>query len=135
MRLGLAEALGLAPEKIRVISPFVGGGFGSKGGIWPYTILAAIAARHVGRPVKLVLARTQMFASVSYRSQTVQDVTLGALLGPTGAILAMPIAGFVAVVLVELREARKISMTQTVRVAPDSAPAEASLATHDPAQA
>jgi xanthine dehydrogenase YagR molybdenum-binding subunit len=77
-RLGLAEALGLPAESVRVVCPFVGGGFGSKGGLWPYTVLAAIAARQVGRPVKLVLTRAQMYTSVGYRSQTFQEISLGA---------------------------------------------------------
>jgi xanthine dehydrogenase YagR molybdenum-binding subunit len=71
-RLGLAEALGFAPDRIRVISPYIGGAFGSKGALWPYTHLAAIAARHVGRPVKLVTSRAQMYTVAGYRSQTVQ---------------------------------------------------------------
>jgi xanthine dehydrogenase YagR molybdenum-binding subunit len=75
---GLVAALELAPEKVRVICPFVGGGFGTKGGLWPHTLFAAIAAREVGRPVKLVLTRAQMFTITGYRSATVQDVTLGA---------------------------------------------------------
>jgi xanthine dehydrogenase YagR molybdenum-binding subunit len=77
-RHGLAEVLGLPLEKVRVICPFVGGGFGSKGSLWPYTVLAAIAARHVQRPVKLVLTRAQMYTSNGYRSETVQDMRLGA---------------------------------------------------------
>jgi xanthine dehydrogenase YagR molybdenum-binding subunit len=77
-RQGLAEAFELPPAKVRVICPFVGGGFGTKGGLWPYTILAAVAAQRVGRPVKLVLTRAQMFTSTGYRSQTIQDVKLGA---------------------------------------------------------
>ena len=77
-RQGLAEALQMPIEKIRVICPFVGGGFGTKGGLWPYTVLAAAAARQVGRPVRLVLTRAQMYTSTGYRSQTVQDVKLGA---------------------------------------------------------
>ena len=52
-----AHAFGLPPENVRVINHFVGGGFGCKGSIWPHTILAAMAARAVGRPVKLVLTR------------------------------------------------------------------------------
>jgi xanthine dehydrogenase YagR molybdenum-binding subunit len=78
-RQGLAEALGLPLDQIRVICPFVGGGFGAKDSLWPYTVLAAIAARHVGHPVKLVLTRAQMYTSVGYRSQTVQELKLGAL--------------------------------------------------------
>jgi xanthine dehydrogenase YagR molybdenum-binding subunit len=78
-RAGLAEALGLPLDHVRVICPFVGGGFGAKDSLWPYTVLAAIAARQVRRPVKLALTRAQMYTSVGYRSQTVQDVKLGAL--------------------------------------------------------
>src|SRR5258708_6465784 len=86
-RQGLAEALELAADKVRVICPFVGGGFGAKGGTWPYTVLAALAARHVGRPVKLVLTRAQMYTSVGYRSQTLQELHLGAL--PDGTLTAI----------------------------------------------
>src|SRR6267143_3844393 len=70
-RAGLAQALGLTPANVRVICPFVGGGFGTKGSLWPHTVLAAIAARQVGRPVKLLLTRAEMFTSVGYRSQTI----------------------------------------------------------------
>jgi xanthine dehydrogenase YagR molybdenum-binding subunit len=77
-RAGLAEALGLRLNQVRVICPFVGGAFGAKDSLWPYTILAAVAARRTGRPVKLVLTRAEMFTSVGYRSQTVQDVKLAA---------------------------------------------------------
>jgi xanthine dehydrogenase YagR molybdenum-binding subunit len=77
-RQGLAEALGLPLEQVHVICPFVGGGFGAKNVIWPYTILTALAARHVGRPVKLVLTRAQMFTSAGYRSQTQQALKVGA---------------------------------------------------------
>jgi xanthine dehydrogenase YagR molybdenum-binding subunit len=75
---GLAQALGVPAEQIRVLSPFLGGGFGCKGLAWPHTQLAAVAARQVGRPVKLVLSRAQMYTSHGYRSETLQEVTLGA---------------------------------------------------------
>ena len=78
IKMGLCEALGLPPEKVRVLSPFVGGGFGAKGSIWPHTILAVIAAREVGRPVKLVMTRAQMYTLNGYRSQTLQEISLGA---------------------------------------------------------
>jgi xanthine dehydrogenase YagR molybdenum-binding subunit len=77
-RQGLAEEFGLPPEKVRVICPFVGGGFGCKGGLWPYTVVAAIAARHVGRPVKVVLTRAEMYAFNGYRAETLQHMHLGA---------------------------------------------------------
>src|SRR5690348_11372139 len=57
----IAAVLGLGPEQVRVVSPHVGGGFGSKGTTRPQAILAAIAARAVGRPVKVALTRQQMF--------------------------------------------------------------------------
>lgn len=56
-----AALLGLQPEDVRVVSLFVGGGFGSKGPTWSHSVICALAARHVGRPVKLVLSRPQMF--------------------------------------------------------------------------
>ncbi|MBV9696179.1 MAG: xanthine dehydrogenase family protein molybdopterin-binding subunit, partial [Gammaproteobacteria bacterium] len=74
----LAKVLGLAPEKIRVRSPYVGGGFGCKGSMWSHVPLAAMAARKVGRPVKLVLERTEMFGPVGGRPQTEQRIALGA---------------------------------------------------------
>jgi xanthine dehydrogenase YagR molybdenum-binding subunit len=77
-RKRMAEIFGLPISSVRVICPFVGGGFGSKGSVWPHTALAAMAAKAVGRPVKLVLTRPQMFGSVGYRPRTIQRVALGA---------------------------------------------------------
>ena len=71
-----ASVLGLlAATTCRCVSPFVGGGFGAGLRAWPHTWLAAMAAREVGRPVKLVLPRTQMFTAVGRRAQTVQHVS------------------------------------------------------------
>src|SRR5213079_21322 len=69
---------GIAPDKVRVVEYFTGGGFGSKGGPWSHEALAAMAAREVGRPVKLVLTRRQMFGPVGGRARTAQRVTLAA---------------------------------------------------------
>ena len=74
----LATLFGIDPAHVRIICPFVGGGFGSKGNTWPPATLAAMAARRVGRPVKLVLSRRQMYTSNGYRPQTRQLVALGA---------------------------------------------------------
>lgn len=74
----VAAHLGIEPNCIRIVSPFVGGGFGSKGNPWPHPTLAAIAARHVNRPVKLVLARRQMFSQVGHRPATFQRMQIGA---------------------------------------------------------
>lgn len=77
----LAEAFGVPRQNVRVICPFVGGGFGCKGFIWPHTLLAAMAAKAAGRPVKLVLSRAQMFTSCGHRPPTRQEVTLAAETG------------------------------------------------------
>ena len=74
----VATLLGIPPDNVRVISPFLGGGFGSKGPTWSHVVLAAMAARHVRRPVKLVVARPQMFGPVGFRSRTRQTVAAGA---------------------------------------------------------
>ncbi len=74
----VASAFGLPPGNVRVISPYLGGGFGSKGPTWSHVILAAMAAKQVNRPVKLAVARPQMFGMVGLRSQTRQAIALGA---------------------------------------------------------
>jgi xanthine dehydrogenase YagR molybdenum-binding subunit len=78
-RGSLAHAFGLHPEDVHVVCPYVGGAFGCKGSQWPHTFLAAMAARAVQRPVRVVVSRAQMFTSVGHRPPTVQKVTLGAL--------------------------------------------------------
>jgi xanthine dehydrogenase YagR molybdenum-binding subunit len=73
-----AQWFELPVEKVRVVSPYVGGGFGSKGAVQPHAALAAMAARELGRPVKLVLARPQSFTGVTPRPAIRQHVVLGA---------------------------------------------------------
>jgi xanthine dehydrogenase YagR molybdenum-binding subunit len=77
-RDAIAKVLGLDPERVRVIAPHVGGGFGSKGTPKPNAIVAALAARHVQRPVKLAVTRQQMFVFTGYRTPTIQRLRLGA---------------------------------------------------------
>lgn len=77
-RTMVAAHLGLPIDKVRVVSPFVGGGFGAKGVPWPHMTLAAIATGRVGRPVKLVLSRQQMFGQTGHRPATFQRLSLGA---------------------------------------------------------
>jgi len=77
-RQRVAEVLGLRVEDVRVIAPYLGGGFGSKGPTWSHTVLAAVAAQRVNRPVKLVLERPQMFGPVGWRSRTLQRIEIGA---------------------------------------------------------
>jgi xanthine dehydrogenase YagR molybdenum-binding subunit len=74
----LAGHFGLDKDAVRVICPYLGAGFGSKGNTWPPATLAALAARVVGRPVKLVLSRAQMYTSNGYRPRTVQNLKLAA---------------------------------------------------------
>ncbi|QWZ09208.1 xanthine dehydrogenase family protein molybdopterin-binding subunit [Nocardioides panacis] len=79
VRTRLSGILGLDPEAIRVVSPYVGGGFGSKGMPHAHNVLVVLAAQLLpGRPVKLVLTRQQMFTLVGYRTPTLQRVRLGA---------------------------------------------------------
>jgi xanthine dehydrogenase YagR molybdenum-binding subunit len=75
---GLAEQLGIEPEKIHVVSPYIGGAFGSRGSLTQRTALIAVAARRLNRPVKLVATRDQGFTIASYRAETRHRVKLGA---------------------------------------------------------
>lgn len=74
----ISQMLGVPKEKIRVISRYLGSGFGSKLWMWPHTLLAAAATRHTGRPVKLVISRKMMFQNVGHRPVTQQRVRLSA---------------------------------------------------------
>lgn len=77
LRANVAGQLGIAPEKVRVVSKYVGGGFGSKGGATARTAWIAVAARRLGRPVKLVATRDQGFTIVTYRAETRHRLRLG----------------------------------------------------------
>ncbi|MEH2366270.1 xanthine dehydrogenase family protein molybdopterin-binding subunit [Nostoc sp.] len=74
----IASILNIPEENVRVISKYLGGGFGCKALLRSHTILAAIAARQVKRPVKVVLTRSQMYTACGHRSETQQQLTLGA---------------------------------------------------------
>jgi xanthine dehydrogenase YagR molybdenum-binding subunit len=74
----LAAVLGIDEANVRVLCPFVGGGFGSKGSMWMHSPLTAAAARMLNRPVKTVLTREQMYTGVGHRPAVRQIVTLGA---------------------------------------------------------
>jgi xanthine dehydrogenase YagR molybdenum-binding subunit len=83
----VAGLFGIPPEKIHIRSPFLGGGFGSKGFIAGPQVLGIMAARLVGRPVKLVLRREQMFGPVGHRAPTRQTLRLGT--DRDGALMAI----------------------------------------------
>lgn len=78
VQFALASVFGLPRENVRVITPHIGGGFGSKGGAWGHVIVAAIAAKMTKRPVKLALTRQMMFNSVGLRQKNVQNIKLAA---------------------------------------------------------
>ncbi|MGN9846881.1 xanthine dehydrogenase family protein molybdopterin-binding subunit [Nonomuraea sp. H19] len=73
----LAAVFGISQSSVRVISPFVGGGFGSGLRCWPHTVVAALAARETGRPVKLVLSRRQLYFGTGYRPVYEYKVRMG----------------------------------------------------------
>jgi xanthine dehydrogenase YagR molybdenum-binding subunit len=83
----LAKLFALDPTNVRVTSPHVGGGFGSKGTPRPSVVLAALAARYTDRPVKLAMTRHQQFSLAGYRTPTIQRVRLGA--DPDGRLTAI----------------------------------------------
>ncbi|MGH9872255.1 MAG: xanthine dehydrogenase family protein molybdopterin-binding subunit [Pyrinomonadaceae bacterium] len=87
LRTILAQMFGLPKEDVRVISRFVGSGFGNKLFPWPHCALAAAAARQLGKPVKLVLSRKMMFQNVGHRPRTQQRVRLGAT--PDGKLVSL----------------------------------------------
>lgn len=86
VRTAVANTLMIPPERVRIVSRFVGGGFGSKLIVHAETILAALAARVLDRPVKVALTRQQMFANAGHRAMMIQRVRLGA--GPDGRLAA-----------------------------------------------
>ncbi len=86
-RQTLAKAFGVSAESVRVMSPFVGGAFGSKGSAWPHVFVAVMAARMVHRPVKIALTRRQAYFSNGHRPLTEQRMALGA--SADGKLVAM----------------------------------------------
>ena len=87
MQYGLAEQLGIKPAQVRVLTPFIGGAFGSRGELGQYTALVAFAARTLRRPVKLVMSRRQGFSVRTFRAETRHHIRLGA--DPQGKLLAI----------------------------------------------
>ncbi|MBB3260906.1 xanthine dehydrogenase YagR molybdenum-binding subunit [Paraburkholderia bannensis] len=77
-RTAVAAVFGIPADNVRVISPFIGGGFGCKGSSWSHVSLCAMAAKQTGRPVRLALARPQMFGPVGSRPRTEQHFSLAA---------------------------------------------------------
>ncbi len=77
-RAGVAAAFELPETSVEVLSPFVGGAFGSKAGLPPYALLTIAAARGVGAPVRLIVTRQQMYTVATFRPESVQKIRLAA---------------------------------------------------------
>jgi xanthine dehydrogenase YagR molybdenum-binding subunit len=90
----LAQAFAVKPENVRLLAPFVGGGFGGKGGIWPNTQLCAMAARVTNRPVRIALTREGVFRIVGGRTPSQQRVAIAA--DQSGRFTAFIHEGFTA---------------------------------------
>ena len=86
-RVVMAQVLGLPLENVRVVTRFLGSGFGGKLFPWPHTAMTAVAARRLNRPVKLSLNRRMMFATVGFRPRTEQRIKLGST--KEGKLLAL----------------------------------------------
>ena len=83
----VANTLQISPDKVRIVSRYIGGGFGGKLPIYADVMLSALASRELKRPVKTALTRQQMFHVTTHRSDTVQRVRLGAT--PDGKLMAI----------------------------------------------
>jgi xanthine dehydrogenase YagR molybdenum-binding subunit len=78
VRMEIAHVFGMPEENIRVVSPYVGGAFGSALRTWPHVTIAAMAARRLRRPVRVELTRRELYVSIGYRPRTEQHMRLGA---------------------------------------------------------
>ena len=77
-KVELARQLKLDPTNVRIISPYIGGAFGSKGPMTARTAIVAVAARRIGRPVRCVVSRMQAFGTQTYRAETRHRIRIGA---------------------------------------------------------
>jgi xanthine dehydrogenase YagR molybdenum-binding subunit len=83
----MSEMMGIPPENIEIISRFIGSGFGGKLFPWPHSLLAAMGARHVGRPLKVSVPRSLMFTTVGHRPAIQQKIQMGAT--PDGKLVSL----------------------------------------------
>ncbi|HEV8427810.1 MAG TPA: xanthine dehydrogenase family protein molybdopterin-binding subunit [Pyrinomonadaceae bacterium] len=113
----LALVFGIPESDVHVISPFVGGAFGSSLRPWAHPVVAAMAARAVRRPVKLVVARNQMFTSHGHRPYTVQRVALGA--GRDGRLTAIVHEGTAQTSLYEENTESLVNATRILYASPN----------------
>ncbi len=88
---GLAQQLGIKPEDVHAVSPFVGGAFGSRGSLTQRTAIVARAAEKLDRPIKLMTTREQGFTIATYRAETRHHIRLGA--GRDGKLVSVSLEG------------------------------------------
>jgi xanthine dehydrogenase YagR molybdenum-binding subunit len=117
VQLHLATVFGIPEDDVHVVNPFVGGAFGSALRPWAHPVAAALAARVVGRPVKLVVTRRQMFSSHGYRPYTVQRVALGA--DRDGRLTAIAHEGYAQTSLYEENTENLLSATRMLYASPN----------------
>lgn len=113
----VANTFGLPKEKVRVVSRFIGGGFGGKLPIFADVILSVMASRELGRPVKTALTRQQMFHLTTHRTDTVQQLRLGA--APDGTLQAIEHASWSHTARYDNYLEPVVSATRTLYAAPD----------------
>ncbi len=77
-KVEIARQLRIDPARVRVVSPYVGGGFGSKGPMTPRTAIVALAARRLKRPVRCIVSRMQGYTTATYRAETRHAIRMGA---------------------------------------------------------
>ncbi len=90
-----AQLFDLSPNQVRVVCKFIGGAFGSKGGMWPQAVLACLCAKSVGAPVKIEVTRRQMYGGTGHRTPMRQRVQIGAT--PEGKITSIIHSGVASV--------------------------------------
>lgn len=113
----VALVFGLREEDVHVISPFVGGAFGSSLRPWSHPIVAAMAARAVRRPVKLVVKRSQMFSSHGHRPYTIQRMALGA--NQNGQLTAIVHEGYAQTSLYEENTEALVNASRMLYASPN----------------
>ena len=113
----VALVFGFPEENVRVISPFVGGAFGSSLRPWSHPVIAAMAARAVRRPVKLVVKRSQMFSSHGHRPYTIQRVALGA--NRDGKLTAIVHEGYAQTSLYEENTEALVNVSRMLYASPN----------------
>jgi xanthine dehydrogenase YagR molybdenum-binding subunit len=115
----VAKTFGMPADHVRVRNLFVGGGFGGKGSAWSHVVLAAMAARQTGRPVRLALQRPQLFGPVGGRPRTEQTVSLGC--DRTGKLTAIEHRAIASTSAIEDWTESCAMMTRTLYACPNVA--------------